>query len=61
MKKVDFKNKTTEELNKLLTEKRNALKDFNFKSSGGAAKNVKTGSVTKKEIARILTALNSKK
>ncbi|HBM45733.1 MAG: hypothetical protein UT05_C0008G0011 [Parcubacteria group bacterium GW2011_GWF2_38_76] len=61
MKKVDFKNKTTEELQKTLIEKRNALKDFNFKSSGGATKNVKTGNITKKEIARILTALNSKK
>lgn len=61
MKKVDFKDKTTEELNKILDEKRTALKDFNFKSSGGAAKNVKTGSIIKKEVARILTALNSKK
>ena len=61
MKKVDFKNNTREELEKTLTEKKNALKDFNFKTSGSGIKNVKTGSNTKKEIARILTALNSKK
>jgi ribosomal protein L29 len=58
MKKVEFKNKTAEELKKILAEKRSALKDFNWK---GATKNVKTGSIVKKEIARILTALNSKK
>ncbi|MEI6296829.1 MAG: 50S ribosomal protein L29 [bacterium] len=58
MKKVDFKNKTQEELNKLLSEKRVALKDFRFNSSGSKVKNVKEGAVIRKEIARILTLLD---
>lgn len=61
MKKVDFKNKTKEELTKLLSEKRVSLKDFNFGSTGSKKKNVKEGLFLKKDIARILTALRTNK
>jgi len=61
MKKVDFKNKTKEELNKLLSEKRNALKDFKFGATHSKTKNVKDGVNLRKEVARILTALRTNK
>ena len=61
MKKVDFKNKTKEELAKLLSEKRVSLKDFKFGASPSKTKNVKEGLSFKKEIARILTALRTNK
>lgn len=61
MKKTDFKNKTSEELQKLLAEKRSALKDFRFNISGTKTKNVKGGANLRKETARILTILNTDK
>lgn len=61
MKKIDLKNKTVEELNKLLSEKRTLLRDFRFGVSGSKTKNIKEGSVLKKDIARIMTVLNASK
>lgn len=58
-KKVDIKNKTAEELKKLLSEKRLELKNFRFGTSGSKTKNVKEGANLRKDIARILTALNA--
>jgi ribosomal protein L29 len=57
----EFKNKTTEDLNKALAEKRKALSTFRFNISGSRTKNVKEGRNTRKDIARILTELNSQK
>lgn len=59
MKKTDFKTKTEGELHKILAEKREAVKAFRFGSSGSRIKNVKVGRNEKKDIARILTALNA--
>ncbi len=56
----DINNKTTEELTKMLAEKRKALQTFRFNMSGSKTKNVKEGMNTRKEIAKILTALNAK-
>lgn len=56
----DFIKKTKKELIGLLTEKRKALGDFRFSLSGSNARNVKEGTKLKKEIAQILTVLNSK-
>jgi len=58
---MDFKNKTDEDLNKALSEKRSGLKDFRFGLSGSKTKNVKKGKEIKKDIARILTEMNSRK
>jgi ribosomal protein L29 len=55
----EFKDKNPKDLMKALTEKRNALQDFRFGISGGKAKNVKEGSILRKDIARILTELNA--
>lgn len=59
MKKIDLKNKTVEELKKLLSEKRVLLKGFRFGVSGSKTKNIKEGSNLKKDIARIMTSLNA--
>lgn len=60
MKNKDIIKKNTKELGALLTEKKTALRDFRFSVSGSNARNVKEGKVIKKDIARILTALNVK-
>lgn len=54
----EFKNKTAQELKQLITEKRAVLRDFRFGSSGAKTKNVKLGYTTRKDIARIMTALS---
>jgi ribosomal protein L29 len=61
MKKTDFKTKNEGELHKLLAEKREAVRAFRFGTSGSRTKNVKVGHNNKKDIARILTALNAVK
>ncbi|MFA5737055.1 MAG: 50S ribosomal protein L29 [Candidatus Paceibacterota bacterium] len=60
MKKVDLKNKTEQELKKILEEKRQELLTFKFGTSGSRTKNVKAGRTSRREIARILTALHNK-
>ncbi len=61
MKNKDISNKTPSDLTKLITEKREALRVFRFGSAGAKAKNVKEGRAIRKDIARILTALNVSK
>ncbi len=56
----DLKKKTEKDLQKMLQEKRKTLREFRFGSSGSKTKNVKEGSNTKKEIARILTELKQR-
>lgn len=53
----ELKKKTEEELMKMLFEKRELVRNFRFDTKGTRIKNVKEGSNTKKEIARILTEL----
>lgn len=57
----DLIKKTEKELVALINEKRLALRAFRFSVAGSNARNVKEGSALKKDIARILTILNSKK
>ena len=59
--KKDFIKKSEKELTALLAEKRLALRDFRFGTSGSNARNVKLGDTLKKDIARILTLLASHK
>jgi ribosomal protein L29 len=61
MKYKDITTKTTADLAKLLTEKREALRVFRFGAAGAKSKNVKEGSVLRKDIARIMTALRTAK
>jgi len=57
----ELTNKTQTDLKKLLNEKREALRVFRFGAAGAKTKNVKEGRAIRKDIARILTAMNSKK
>jgi ribosomal protein L29 len=54
---MDVKSKTTEELRRFVTEKREALRAFRFAMAGSKKKNVKEGRALRKDIARILTEL----
>lgn len=56
----DLNKKTEKELEKMLFEKREALRGFRFGSSGSKTKNVKEGFNIKKDIARILTELRDR-
>jgi ribosomal protein L29 len=60
MKTRDLKTKSGAELERLLSEKREALKGFRFNISGSKRKNVKESKNDKKDIARILTILADK-
>ncbi|MEK7179112.1 MAG: 50S ribosomal protein L29 [Patescibacteria group bacterium] len=57
---MDFKDKKDSELQKELYEKRKALRLFRFGIAGSKIKNVKEGRVLRKDIARIMTELNSR-
>lgn len=56
----DIKKQSDTELQKLLAEKRAAVRQFRFDVTGSKAKNVKEGSNTRKDVARILTELGSR-
>lgn len=53
----EYKNKTPQELQKMIVAKREELRNFRFGSAGSKTKNVKLGSTTRKEIARMMTEL----
>ncbi len=61
MKKTTVKGKTEKELMDLLKEKRKGLFEFDFNILNGKIKNVKQGRTIRKEIAQILTEMNSVK
>ncbi len=56
----DLKAKNEKELRKILADKREALRAFRYSVAGGRTRNTKEGEKIKKEIARILTLINSK-
>lgn len=60
-KKTDIKNKTGQELEGQLNEKREALRTFRFDISGSKTRNVKQGKRLRKEIARLLTEVNARR
>jgi len=60
MKSKEIATKTHSDLAKMLAEKRESLRAFRFGGAGAKTKNVKEGSAIRKDIARILTAMNSK-
>ncbi|MFP4514598.1 MAG: 50S ribosomal protein L29 [Parcubacteria group bacterium] len=57
MKFKDLQNKTKEDLQKILQEERDKLRDLRFKDSNKQLKNVKEIKVTRINIAQILTKL----
>jgi ribosomal protein L29 len=61
MKIKEIKTKTREDLNKLISEKREAIRVFRFGSAGAKTKNVKEGRELRKDIARMMTVLSEKK
>jgi large subunit ribosomal protein L29 len=56
----ELKTKTEAELQKLLIEFRDKLRDFRFKDANKQLKDVREIRVIKKTIARVLTLLNKK-
>ena len=57
---ADFKNKNEKDLRKMLNEKRETLRSFRFGIAGSKVRDVKEGRNTRREVARILTELNSR-
>lgn len=57
----DIKNQSEKDLMKIVADKRKALQSFRFGSSGSKTRNVKEGKGLRREIARALTELNSRK
>ncbi|MEK7510700.1 MAG: 50S ribosomal protein L29 [Patescibacteria group bacterium] len=60
-KKTSFKDKNAEELNKLLSEKREELRLVRFSATGARVKDVNQAGKIRKDIARLLTELTAKK
>lgn len=58
---VELKNKNVKDLQTMLAEKREELRELRFKVSEKQLKNVVKISEVKKTIAQILTLLNSKR
>lgn len=57
---ADFSKKTEKELEELLTEKREALREHRFTLASPGAEDVRDMRRNKKDIARILTELRSR-
>lgn len=60
MRAKDIIKKSGTELQKMLGEERKGLRLFRFSISGSKIKNIKEGSVTRKNIARILGELRAR-
>ncbi|MBI4118104.1 MAG: 50S ribosomal protein L29 [Parcubacteria group bacterium] len=61
MEYKELQSKPAKELEKLLREKRKALRLFRFGSAGSRTKNVKEGRSLRRDIARILTKVGANK
>ncbi len=57
MKASELRQKSKEELEKILQEKREKLRELRFDLSAGKVKNVREIRMLKRDIARILTVL----
>lgn len=58
-KKTTFTGRPADELHKALADKREALRAYRFAGAGSRSRNVKEGKTMRKDIARVLTALNA--
>lgn len=61
MKKTSYIDKPRVDLTKALGEKREAFRKLRFGTAGSKTRNVKEGASLRRDIARIMTELNSKK
>jgi len=61
MKIKEIKEKSIDELNKILRENRDKLRELNFSVSQNQLKNVREVRKYKKTVARVLTVLNEKR
>lgn len=61
MKMTDIRKLSDKEIEKILPAKRAAVGQFRFDVAGSKAKNVKSGANAKKDVARLLTELASRK
>ncbi len=61
MKKKSLKGTDHKELKAMLDEKSKKIREFKFEMTAGKNKNVKEGRELRKDVARILTELNSVK
>lgn len=59
MKRKEIKGKSSDELSKILSEKRASLSSFRLGQSGSKSKNIREGRVLKRTIARILTEMRA--
>lgn len=60
-KKISFKDMKSEEIVKLLGEKREELRALRFQSAGGRPKDASALGKTRKDIARLLTEQTAQK
>lgn len=60
-KKTSLTNHSVEDLNRLVSDKREELRALRFSVAGSKNRNVKLGRTLRKEIARALTAVNARK
>ena len=58
--KSDIKSKTKEDLEIMVKDKREALKNFRFGISGSRVKNIKEARTLRRDIARAITFLRQK-
>ncbi len=61
MKTGELKNKKEVELQRLLSERRNQLRELKFKAASGRLADNQAIHKAKKDIARLMTVLNEKK
>lgn len=57
---ADFTKQSVEDLQKAVTEKREALRAFRFGGAGSRSRNVREGRTLRKEVAQILTELRAR-
>jgi len=57
---TDIKKYSIEDLHKEIAEKRESLRSFRFGEAGSRTRNVRAGRTLRKDIARMLTEINSR-
>lgn len=60
MKTTDIEKKTDEDLNKLLNEKREELRQFRFNMAGSRVRDTKEGKQLRQDIAQLLHELGNR-
>lgn len=57
----EFEKETAETLQKMITDKREALRVFRFEGAGSRRRNVREARNLRKEIARVMTELSTRR